>query len=125
MSNIDSSSVIDGQLDGVNPHLITIGKHCTVGSRAALLTHCPIRGARPVVLEDYVWIGYGAIVLPGVTIGRCSIVGAGSVVTHDIPPCSIAAGVPARVLRELAEHEIHELVQNQRAGRPMGKDPNV
>lgn len=44
------------------------------------------------------WLGYGVIVLTGVTVGRGSIVAAGSVVTRDIPPYSIAAGVPAKVL---------------------------
>jgi acetyltransferase-like isoleucine patch superfamily enzyme len=51
-----------------------------------------------VVVEMDVWLGYGAVVLTGVTIGRGSIVAAGSVVTKDIPPYSIAAGVPSRVI---------------------------
>lgn len=50
------------------------------------------------ILESDVWIGYGAIVLTGVVVGRGSIVAAGSVVTKSIPPYSIAAGVPARVI---------------------------
>jgi acetyltransferase-like isoleucine patch superfamily enzyme len=50
------------------------------------------------VIEDDVWIGYGSIVLTGLTIGRGSVIAAGSVVTRDIPPYSIAAGVPARVI---------------------------
>jgi acetyltransferase-like isoleucine patch superfamily enzyme len=54
---------------------------------------------RPVVLEDYVWLGTGCIVLPGVRIGRGSIVGAGSVVAQDIPPLCVAAGNPAKVVR--------------------------
>lgn len=52
-----------------------------------------------IVVEDGCWIGAGALVLQGVTIGRASVVAAGSVVNRDIPPGSIAAGVPARVLR--------------------------
>lgn len=52
-----------------------------------------------VVIEDDVWIGTRAIILHGVRIGRGSVVGAGSVVTRSIPPFSIAAGVPARVIR--------------------------
>jgi acetyltransferase-like isoleucine patch superfamily enzyme len=47
------------------------------------------------------WIGAGAIILPGVTVNECSIVGAGAVVTKDVPPFSIVAGVPARVLRQI------------------------
>jgi len=50
------------------------------------------------VIEDDVWLGYGAIVLTGVTIGRGCVVAAGSMVTRDIPPYSIVAGVPARVI---------------------------
>ncbi|MBQ9407576.1 MAG: acyltransferase [Desulfovibrio sp.] len=53
---------------------------------------------RPVVIEDYAWIGMNSIILKGVTIGRGAIIGAGSVVTHDVPPLCLAAGVPARVL---------------------------
>jgi len=53
-----------------------------------------------ITVEDDCWIGYRAILLPGVRVGRGSIVGAGSVVTHDLPPMVVAAGVPARVLRE-------------------------
>lgn len=53
----------------------------------------------PVVLEDRVWLGTRVTVLKGVRIGHDAVVGAGSVVTRDLPPRSIAAGVPARVLR--------------------------
>ena len=52
------------------------------------------------VIEDDVWLGYGVIVLTGLTIGRGSIIAAGSVVTNDIPPYSIAAGVPAKVIKK-------------------------
>ncbi len=52
----------------------------------------------PVVIEDDVWIGLNAVILQGVTLGHGSIVGAGAVVTHSIPPWSIALGVPARVV---------------------------
>lgn len=55
----------------------------------------------PVVIEDDVWIGAHAIVLKGVTIGARSVIGAGSVVTHSIPPDSIAAGNPCRVIKKL------------------------
>ncbi len=64
-----------------------------------------------VVVESDVWLGYGVIVLTGVNIGRGSVIAAGSVVTRDIPPYSIAAGVPARVIgqrfddAEISEHE--------------------
>jgi maltose O-acetyltransferase len=52
-----------------------------------------------IVINDHVWIGANAIVLPGITIGENSVVGAGSVVTKSIPPNSVAVGNPARVIR--------------------------
>jgi acetyltransferase-like isoleucine patch superfamily enzyme len=54
---------------------------------------------KPVRIEAWADIGTGAIILPGVTVGRASIVGAGAVVTEDVPPFSVVAGVPARVIR--------------------------
>ena len=53
----------------------------------------------PIVVEDDVWIGFGAIILAGVTIGRGAIIGAGSVVNKDVPPYAIVGGVPAKVLK--------------------------
>jgi acetyltransferase-like isoleucine patch superfamily enzyme len=61
--------------------------------------------ARPVRIKPNVWIGFEACVLPGVTIGEGSIVGARSVVTADVPPGTIVAGNPARVVRELTAEE--------------------
>jgi maltose O-acetyltransferase len=55
----------------------------------------------PVLIEDDVWLGTNAIVLPGVRIGRASVVGAGAVVVDDVPFGTIVAGVPARVVRSL------------------------
>lgn len=56
--------------------------------------------AAPVVIEDDVWIGARVIILPGVRIGTGSVVGAGSVVTRDVPPRSVVVGNPARVVRD-------------------------
>lgn len=53
----------------------------------------------PVVIEDQVWLGQRVCVLPNVRIGRHSVVGANSVVTKDIPPCCVAAGVPAKIIK--------------------------
>lgn len=55
----------------------------------------------PVVIEDDVWIGANAVILPGVTIGRHSVVAAGAVVTKNVPPYSMAAGVPASVKKNI------------------------
>jgi acetyltransferase-like isoleucine patch superfamily enzyme len=54
--------------------------------------------ARPVVIEDYCWIGARVLILPGVTLGRGSIAGAGSVVTRSVDPYHVAAGNPAKVI---------------------------
>ena len=54
----------------------------------------------PVIIEDDVWIGIRVIILPGVRIGRSSVIGAGAVVTKDVPPFSIVAGNPAKVGRK-------------------------
>jgi maltose O-acetyltransferase len=56
---------------------------------------------QPITLEDDVWLGGGVILCPGVTVGARSIIGAGSVVTKDIPPDVVAVGNPARVLRKI------------------------
>lgn len=57
------------------------------------------RRASPVTLGHDVWIGHGAVVLPGVTIGTDAAVGAGSIVTRDVPPFAVVVGNPGRVLR--------------------------
>ena len=59
----------------------------------------------PVKIEENVWIGAGAVILPGVTIGKNSVIGAGSVVTKDIPPNAVAVGNPCTVIREIGEHD--------------------
>jgi galactoside O-acetyltransferase len=60
---------------------------------------------RPVIIQDKAWIGFNVIILKGVTIGTGAIVGAGSVVTKDVPAYCIAGGNPARVIRELSQNE--------------------
>lgn len=61
--------------------------------------------ALPVVIEDDVWIGSGAIIVPGVSIGKGSVIGAGSVVTKDVSANVIAVGNPCKVLREITERD--------------------
>lgn len=53
-----------------------------------------------IVIGDDVWIGYGAQIMMGVTVGSHSIIGTGAIVTHDIPEYSVAVGVPARVIKD-------------------------
>lgn len=59
--------------------------------------------ALPVIIEDNVWIGGGTIILPGVTIGKNSVIGAGSIVTRSVPENSVAFGNPCRVIRKINE----------------------
>jgi acetyltransferase-like isoleucine patch superfamily enzyme len=110
-----------GRLDGVNPHLVTIGDYSVIGTGSRLTTHDPVNGPQPVIIGSFVWMGFAVIVLPGVTIGDYSIIGAGSVVTKDIPPYSIAAGNPARVLRQRDPEEVSQTTQLLKEGKPIGK----
>lgn len=90
---------------------ITIGDDVQIGPHVQLLTPThplepgPRRdkweGAEPITIGDNVWLGGGVIVCPGVTIGADTVVGAGSVVTKDLPAGVVAVGNPARVIREL------------------------
>jgi galactoside O-acetyltransferase len=66
------------------------------------------RFSQPVTIEDKVWIGANSVVLPGVRIGHGSVIGAGSVVTKDIPPMVIAVGAPCRVLRHITDADLAE-----------------
>jgi maltose O-acetyltransferase len=90
---------------------ITIGDDVQIGPNVQLLTPThPVEpeprrekweAAEPIVIGDNVWLGGGVIVLPGVTIGENTVVGAGSVVTRDLPADVVAVGNPARVVRTL------------------------
>lgn len=91
--------------------LITIGDDVKIGPNVQLLTpthpidpvtrQANLEAADPITIEANVWIGGGAILLPGVTIGENSVIGAGSVVAKSIPPNVIAVGNPCRVIRPI------------------------
>jgi maltose O-acetyltransferase len=92
---------------------ITIGAACQIGTRVQLLTAShPVdpelrrtgwEYGQSIAIADNVWLGGGAIVCPGVSIGEDTVVGAGAVVSRDLPAGVVAAGVPARALREIGE----------------------
>ena len=64
--------------------------------------------AKPVTIYDNVWIGGNVTILLGVKINQGAIIGAGSVVTHDIPPYVIAAGNPCEVIRSITQEDVHK-----------------
>jgi galactoside O-acetyltransferase len=64
------------------------------------------RFSEPIHIEDKVWIGSNAVVLPGVRIGYGSVIGAGSVVSRDVPPMVVAVGAPCRVLRRITDEDL-------------------
>lgn len=87
-----------------------IGRGCQIAQETIILTtehqytggqalpFDPVRLVKPVVIEDYVWIGMRTCIAPGVRIGEGAIVGMGSIVTQDVPPLAIVAGNPAKVV---------------------------
>jgi len=92
---------------------VKIGKNVLIAGRVFITDHdheyediAPIyNGAglntEPVVIEDEVWIGEGAVVLKGVTVGKRSVIGANAVVTKSVPPYTVVGGVPARFIRKI------------------------
>lgn len=88
---------------------VSIGRNCQIGNYTLIMDndyhdmndHLQLGESRPIAIEDNVWIGARVTVLKGVRIGEGSVVGAGAVVTKDVPPRSFAAGVPAKVVRAL------------------------
>jgi maltose O-acetyltransferase len=100
-----------------SPLYVDINGEVTIGDRVALAHHvilvtsshelgaeaqrCGALKVAPIVIEDGCWIGAGVMVLPGVTIGRGSVIAAGAVVSSDVPPNTLAGGVPARPIKSL------------------------
>jgi acetyltransferase-like isoleucine patch superfamily enzyme len=116
---------------GSEPYLVSIGKHVTIASRVTFITHdggtwvfrhLPryrevIRYGR-ITVFDNCFIGYGATILPGVSIGPNAVVAAQSVVTKDVPANTVVGGVPARVLMsvdEFAEKSLEQIPNYDRA----------
>lgn len=99
---------------GTEPYLVKIGDHVTL-TGVRLITHdggvwvfrerhTGIDVFGPIKIGNNVFVGKGAIILPNVTIGDNCVIGAGSVVTKDIPANSVAAGLPARVIKTIDEY---------------------
>ncbi len=115
---------------GSEPYLIRIGDHCTIAGDVVFVTH---DGAAWVFTEempslqkfgvieilDNCFIGHGAILMPNVRIGPNSIVGAGAVVTGDVPPDTVVAGNPAKPIRTIDEYK-HKALATWRLQKPAG-----
>lgn len=115
---IGRGSFLNFNVTALDVASITIGEDVLIGPNVQLLTPThPVapgprrakwEAAKPIVLEDNVWLGGGAVIFPGVTVGKNSVVGAGAVVTKDVPPNVVVGGNPARVLREITAEELAE-----------------
>ncbi|AWT44763.1 MULTISPECIES: sugar O-acetyltransferase [Streptomyces] len=108
---VGARTFVNYGLTALDVAAVVIGEDCQIGPHVQLLTPThplepeprrdKLEAARPITVGDNVWIGGGAIVLPGVTIGDNSVIGAGAVVTKDVPANAVAVGNPARVVRSL------------------------
>lgn len=109
---VGKRTFINSNLTALDVAAITIGEDCQIGPNVQLLTPThpidpqprrdKLEAAQPITLGDNVWLGGGVVVCPGVSIGENSVIGAGSVVTRDIPANVVAVGNPARILRQIA-----------------------
>lgn len=92
---IDMNAVLGGRA--------TVGKNCHVGAGAVLAGVIEPPSAKPVMVEDDVVIGANAVILEGITVGKGSVVAAGAIVIDDVPPNTVVAGTPARVIKQIDE----------------------
>lgn len=99
---INSIHIGDNLLTGNNV-LITDNSHgqTTREHMSLPYTERPFYSKGPVVIGNNVWLGNNVCVMPGVTIGDGAIIGANSVVTHDVPAFAVAAGIPAKIIKQL------------------------
>ena len=92
---------------------ITIGDNVQIAANVQIITNNHdlydrmILTCKPVVIEDGAWIGAGATIMPGVTIGKYAVVGSAAVVTHDVGDYEVVVGNPARVLKTLDPEKFH------------------
>lgn len=113
--HIGSGTYINSNLTLVDDYEITIGEECLIAPNVTICTtghpvHPELRKhgemySFPVKIGNKVWIGAGAVIMPGVTIGDCAVIGAGSVVTKDIPANVVAFGNPCKVYREITDRD--------------------
>jgi 2,3,4,5-tetrahydropyridine-2,6-dicarboxylate N-acetyltransferase len=106
-ASINIGSVIgEGTMIDMNVVLggrATVGKNCHIGAGAVLAGVIEPPSAKPVVVEDAVVVGANAVILEGVTVGKGAVVAAGAIVVEDVPPYTVVAGTPAKVIKEIDE----------------------
>ena len=92
---IDMNAVLGGRA--------TVGENCHIGAGAVLAGVIEPPSANPVVIEDNVLVGANAVILEGVRVGEGAVVAAGAIVVEDVPPHTVVAGVPAKVIKTIDE----------------------
>lgn len=123
MPQIGKFFINSGEIDNANPTIVHIGTHVVLGNNSRIITHCPIKsyGQYPEIwIGDMVWIGHGVLILPGVSIGSCSIIGAGSVVVKSLPSNSISGGNPCKVIRKITDFELLRLFTLKKMEKTQG-----
>lgn len=131
---IGEGSRVMTPLTAVRPEAVTIGKNCVIMNGCLMMSagtitiedevmiaancqlisnnHDPYQRAvitcKPVVIRKGAWVGAGSSILPGVTVGKYAIVGAGSIVTKDVPDYAVAVGSPAKVIKYLDKDKFEE-----------------
>jgi maltose O-acetyltransferase len=130
--SIGSDSMITGPLRIDLGAAVHIGNHVYIGHDVAMLTvdheigpssqRCGQHDRLPIVIHDGVWIASRVTILPGVTIGRGAVVAAGAVLTRDVPPDTLVAGVPAEAVRDLDQEGVAPVSRRRReSGDSAGK----
>lgn len=131
---IGEGSRVMSPLTAIRPHEVTIGKNCIVMPGGLMMSagtitiedgaqiaanvqlisnnHDPyermVITCKPVIIRKGAWVGAGSTILPGVTVGKYAIVGAGSVVTKDVPDYAVAVGSPAKVIKYLDKEKFND-----------------
>ncbi len=127
----DPRNIVIGEDTIIGEKIVLDGRdNLTIGSHVGIASEVMIYNSEhdindkdftaknaPVKIEDYVFIGPRVIILPGVTVGRGAVVGAGAVVTKDVPPFAITGGVPAKIIGERRNKDLHYRLGRARAFR--------
>lgn len=133
--SIGDHTYINSNINLVDDYTITIGKNVLIAPNVTITTtghplHHSLREhgemySFPVVIEDNVWIASNVVICPGVTIGKNSVIAAGSVVLHDVPPDSLAGGIPCKVIRKIEESDLTHYYRSLRVEDMPGMPPTA